>query len=140
MENSVAAPATLSSVEVCTRAGCSYRQLDWWVRHGAITPTVGANGSGTQRRFTEADLVAVRVATRLSLLGAPARVRIAAAQAAAVLDVDDWLVVTRRGDVLSSDRFAALLLSDEKRASAMLANGAWIIDLSETLDEAALVG
>lgn len=140
MENSVAKDATLSSPEVCTRAGCTYRQLDYWVRHGAITPTVAANGSGSQRRFTETDLVAVRVATRLSLLGAPAEVRVAAARAVAALDAHDWLVVTRQGDILSADQFAALLLSDEGSATAMLVDGAWIIDLREALDEAALVG
>lgn len=64
-------PATLSALDVCERAGITYRQLDYWIRTGAITPTQKANGSGTQRRFTEGDARAVRLAATLRALGAP---------------------------------------------------------------------
>jgi hypothetical protein len=37
-------------------AGVSYRQLDYWVRRGAVAPTVGADGSGTHRIWSEHDV------------------------------------------------------------------------------------
>lgn len=43
----------LSSAEVCRLVGISYRQLDYWVRTGAIeTPDNCAIGSGHGRRWT----------------------------------------------------------------------------------------
>ena len=42
----------LRSPEVCARAGCTYRQLDFWVRCGYLRPARAAAGSGTQRLFT----------------------------------------------------------------------------------------
>lgn len=51
-----ARPTLLSSTEFCRRAGITYRQLDWWVRHGALVPAVAANGSGTQRKLHESDV------------------------------------------------------------------------------------
>lgn len=50
---------TYSSVEVCKAAGVTYRQLDYWDRTGVVSPSVSANGSGTQRRYTVDDAVAV---------------------------------------------------------------------------------
>jgi len=140
VENSVAGAATLlSSTEVCARAGCSYRQLDYWVRHGAVTPTVAATGSGTQRGFTEADVVAVRAAARLAVLGAPVAVLAAGARAAALPGAPERLVVTSEGAVFGADEFAAHLHADDGVAWS-LAAGAWVIDLSEPLDDVALVG
>lgn len=61
----------LSSAEVCDYAGISFRQLDYWIRVGAITPNRQANGSGTQRRFTRSQARAIRLAATLRTLGAP---------------------------------------------------------------------
>lgn len=47
--------STHSSLEVIAGTGVSYRQLDYWTRHGWITPTVAANGSGSYRRWAKAD-------------------------------------------------------------------------------------
>lgn len=47
----------LSSTEVCRQAGVTYRQLDYWVRKGYVTPSLAvATGSGTHRRFSLDDL------------------------------------------------------------------------------------
>lgn len=55
-----------STPEVCRRAGCSYRQLDYWTRIGAVVPLVRARGSGTLRGWTEPQADAVRALTLLS--------------------------------------------------------------------------
>ena len=64
-------PPVLSAHDVCRYAGISYRQLDYWIRVGAITPTQRAHGSGTQRRFTQGEARAIRLAATLRTLGAP---------------------------------------------------------------------
>ena len=47
----------LSSYEVCRRTGATYRQLDYWDRSGLLSPSLApARGSGTQRRYSEADV------------------------------------------------------------------------------------
>jgi len=66
-----AEPAELSALDVCRQAGITYRQLDYWCRIGAITPARQANGSGTQRRFTNGQARAIRLAVTLRNLGAP---------------------------------------------------------------------
>lgn len=60
---------TYSSVEVCKAAGVTYRQLDYWDRTGVVSPSVSANGSGTQRRYTAADAVAVALVGATQDLG-----------------------------------------------------------------------
>lgn len=64
-------PATLNALDVCRIAGITYRQLDYWIRVGAITPAQQADGSGTQRRFTTGQARAIRLAATLRTLGAP---------------------------------------------------------------------
>jgi DNA-binding transcriptional MerR regulator len=50
------------SPQVCKRAGVTYRQLDYWVRTGVVTPSiVHAQGSGRQHRWSEADVERVRI-------------------------------------------------------------------------------
>jgi len=47
---------------VADHAGISYRQLDYWTRGGAVTPSIDpSSGTGTARRwsFEDADCVAV---------------------------------------------------------------------------------
>ena len=46
----------LTSPEVCRMAGVTYRQLDYWIRQGWISPTVRATGSGSRRRFDPSTL------------------------------------------------------------------------------------
>lgn len=51
--------------EVCRIAGCTYRQLDYWIRTGLIFPAVQADGSGTRRQFSYDE---VRIAVAVTLL------------------------------------------------------------------------
>lgn len=52
--------------EVCKVVGISYRQLDYWARTGLVTPSVrDAGGSGTQRLYSFADLVQLKVIKKL---------------------------------------------------------------------------
>ncbi|MFQ5950154.1 MAG: MerR family transcriptional regulator [Nitrospiria bacterium] len=44
------------SAEVCRLIGISYRQLEYWVLIGVITPTIDQRGAKTFKRFTEDDL------------------------------------------------------------------------------------
>lgn len=64
--DTVPARESFSSVEAARLAGVSYRQLDHWARKGLVEPSVAAAaGSGTQRRYSFADLVAVTTVRRL---------------------------------------------------------------------------
>jgi DNA-binding transcriptional MerR regulator len=48
--------------QVCKLVGISYRQLDYWARTDLLRPSlVDAAGSGTQRRYSYRDLVALKV-------------------------------------------------------------------------------
>src|SRR3954466_14401699 len=48
--------------QVCKIVGISYRQLDYWARTDLLRPSLAdAKGSGTQRRYSYRDLVALKV-------------------------------------------------------------------------------
>jgi hypothetical protein len=61
---------TYSSDEACQIAGVRYHNLDYWIRSGFVVPSIEAAGSGTARRFTEADVMAI--CTIALLTGGPA--------------------------------------------------------------------
>ncbi len=46
-------------------AGITYRMLDDWARHGPVQPSIGAEGSGTRRRYTYTDLLELKVVKML---------------------------------------------------------------------------
>jgi hypothetical protein len=47
--------------EVANRAGLTFRQVDYWIRRGAIVPSLrSAHGSGTRRRWSPLDLARLR--------------------------------------------------------------------------------
>ena len=51
-----------SGPTVCSVVGISYRQLDYWARTDLLRPSLtDAAGSGTQRRYSYRDLVALKV-------------------------------------------------------------------------------
>ncbi len=51
-----------SGPAVCRIAGVTYRQLDYWARTNLVTPSVtAAQGSGSKRVYSYADLIEVRV-------------------------------------------------------------------------------
>lgn len=49
-------PPRFSSFDVCIILEISYRQLDYWMRCGIADATDGAQGSGSRRRFSRADI------------------------------------------------------------------------------------
>ena len=57
-------PDLIRSPEVCRRAGITYRQLDYRVRMGHITPVVDADGPGTTRLFDPAVVDEIRAYER----------------------------------------------------------------------------
>lgn len=59
-----------STLELCARAGISYRQADYWIRTGRLRPTCDARGSGTQRGFDDETVLAAAVMGCLRELGA----------------------------------------------------------------------
>jgi len=59
--------SAIGTVEACVRAGLSYRQLDYWVRTGAVTPSLAqARGSGTRRRWSAHDVRRLRAIGQLT--------------------------------------------------------------------------
>ena len=52
--------------QVCKLVDITYRQLDYWARTELITPTIqAAQGSGSQRRYSFADIIQLKVVKRL---------------------------------------------------------------------------
>ena len=55
-----------SGPAVCRVTGVTYRQLDYWARTGLVTPSVSpAQGSGSKRGYSYADVVEVKVVKSL---------------------------------------------------------------------------
>lgn len=51
---------TFTSLEAAKAAGVTYRQLDYWLRTGAVKPTAEAQpGSGNPRRFAADEVQAL---------------------------------------------------------------------------------
>jgi DNA-binding transcriptional MerR regulator len=51
---------------VCSAAGITYRQLDYWARTGLVEPGIrAASGSGTQRLYSFRDVLVLKVVKRL---------------------------------------------------------------------------
>lgn len=53
-----------STLEACAAAGLTYRVVDYWVRCGAVSPSVAAHGQGTRRSWSIDDV------DRLTRIGA----------------------------------------------------------------------
>lgn len=52
--------------QVCSIVGITYRQLDYWARTGLLRPSISpAKGSGSQRVYSYADLLRLKVIKRL---------------------------------------------------------------------------
>lgn len=49
-----------SSAQVCAITGASYRQLDWWARHGKLGRLNEGRGPGSKRTFEPFEAVLVR--------------------------------------------------------------------------------
>lgn len=62
-------PGYLTVNEMLDRVGITYRQMDYWLRSGAIHAAVEARGSGTRRQFSEDQIPALRLVACVSRLG-----------------------------------------------------------------------
>lgn len=94
------APAPWSTAWVAEVTGATFRQVDWWVRHGLLGDDLQGVGQGQRRRFTPAQVEAVTALAELAALGC--RDRWLAAAADAVLErrvapAGEWLVVPLEG-------------------------------------------
>ena len=47
---------TYGSAKVCQLIGISYRQLEYWILIGVVTPVMDRRGAKTFKRFTDEDL------------------------------------------------------------------------------------
>lgn len=105
-----------STVEAAAAAGLSYRQLDYWLRAGVLRSSItAADGSGSRRRFSEADVAAARVARQLRDLAVPLQV-IALAVERLSCRLEPWqgaVLVTEFGEVHD---LTAVALADERIA------------------------
>lgn len=48
--------SSVGTTEACHQAGVRFRQVDYWDRQGAITPTAKASGSGSRRLWNRQDV------------------------------------------------------------------------------------
>ena len=65
---------SFSAVEAAKFAVVPYQTVDYWARTGFIEPSAaGANGRGSERKYTFDDLIALRVARELRKAGASAQ-------------------------------------------------------------------
>jgi DNA-binding transcriptional MerR regulator len=56
----------LRAIDAAGLSGCTYRQLDYWLRTGLLPePATPADGSGSAREFSFVDVIRVRLVTRL---------------------------------------------------------------------------
>jgi DNA-binding transcriptional MerR regulator len=101
--------------QVCKIVGISYRQLDYWARTDLLRPSLAdAAGSGSQRRYSYRDLVALKVIKSL-------------------LDADLSLQAARKAvdylrEHIGEDLASASLVLDGNK-SVLVRDGGAIIDL-----------
>jgi DNA-binding transcriptional MerR regulator len=64
------APTGFRTPEVVLLTGLTYRQIDHYSSNGIVCPSIeDASGSGSRRRWSESDVVALRVVERLRAVG-----------------------------------------------------------------------
>jgi len=62
----------IGGTQAAAICGCSYRQIDYWVRSGLIPqPELPAEGPGSRRGFSLLDLIRVRTIVELKKRGLP---------------------------------------------------------------------
>lgn len=90
--------------QVCELTGLTSRQLDYWARTDLLKPSISeARGSGTRRRYSEADVTKARVIKRLLDVGISLQSVRRALPMVSVAAADGlrWLVVTTGGDTVA---------------------------------------
>lgn len=80
----------ISSQEICERAGCTYRQLDWWDRQRVIGPVRRANGNGTRRGWGAHQIATIALITELAALGATHDILRTVAQRTEAWELEQW--------------------------------------------------
>jgi DNA-binding transcriptional MerR regulator len=101
--------------QVCAIVGITYRQLDYWARTDLLRPSlVDATGSGSQRRYSYADVLELKVIKRLLDAGLKLQ---QARQAVECL----------RGDLGVDLASAQLVLADSR--SILATSGGELVDL-----------
>jgi DNA-binding transcriptional MerR regulator len=132
------AKESFSTGEAVRITGVSFRNIDYWARTKFIAPSVAeAQGTGTERRYSFSDLLALRVARELREAGVSTQ---------SLRRVVDFLR-TRRGltnplaecHLIVTGSDVQVATTPEKIMSALRTPGqtsfAFVFDLARTLDE-----
>lgn len=69
MTPTVVVPGYPTGAEICRTAGITYRQLDYWCRHGYLGDTLRGQGSGRARPFKAHHIPLAWALGRLSSIG-----------------------------------------------------------------------
>jgi DNA-binding transcriptional MerR regulator len=84
---------------VCSAAGITYRQLDYWARTGLVEPSIrGASGSGTQRLYSFRDVLVIKIVKRLLDTGVSLQQIRTAVQHLRARGTDDLATITIMSD------------------------------------------
>ena len=84
---------------VCSAAGITYRQLDYWARTGLVEPSIrSASGSGTQRLYSFRDVLVLKIVKRLLDTGVSLQQIRTAAQHLRERGTDDLATITIMSD------------------------------------------
>jgi hypothetical protein len=59
---------TVTTTQLAERAGVTYRQVDYWTRHGYLTPLPGHTGQGYPRAYPVDQIVKARIMGSLAKL------------------------------------------------------------------------
>ena len=63
---------TYSARQAATKAGVTYRQIDYWIRNGVTIGDGDNGGSGSRRSFTDGDVAVLRFVGRFTpIVGRP---------------------------------------------------------------------
>ena len=55
-------------IDIKDTIGCTYRQLDYWIRTGAVKLSFDSDGSGYSRKFTESEIYAIKAVVSLHII------------------------------------------------------------------------
>lgn len=122
----------ITSDDVCDAAGCTYRQLDYWIRCGLVEclGNTARNGSGSQRVYSHREVRVVAAIARLFELGATQHVVANCAPILRSFTEAEWhgyVIVRRSGAVVRPG------------ASNAVIEAGWVLSLDLATTRAATV-
>lgn len=122
----------ITSDDVCDAVGCTYRQLDYWIRLGLVEclGNTARNGSGSQRAYSHREVRVISVIARLYELGATQHVVSNVAPIVRSFTAEEWhgsIVVRRSGAIIRPGADAAVL------------EAGWVVSLDLAAARAAVV-